>query len=368
MSTAYGRAMAGLLGEFDTMETDVKAERQRLANAAAARDGLARKGTPRPFGSESDHITHRPAEAAAVVWAADAMLGGASIKAIAREWTARGLNPPQAPAGKPWTSHSVTAILRNPRVAGLRTYVPSEERKRLAAAKETIRLEDHIVGPGEWEPIIPEETWRAVVNLLRDPGRKVPRGVRTMLGGLARCPCGAPVQGGRNARGKAIYRCAPARRGGRHGPHVQQMSGPVDEYVAAVIVARLSRPDLAELIAPKRPDLSPLHTEAQSIRTNLDQLAADMVAGLISRSQMIAATQAGNRRLDAITAELAAAASISALTPFTAAQPAQTVWDGLDGSRRRAVIDALAQVVIHPAGRGARTFNPDTISIEWRRG
>jgi site-specific DNA recombinase len=31
MSTAYGRGMAGLLGEFDKMESEVKAERQQLA-------------------------------------------------------------------------------------------------------------------------------------------------------------------------------------------------------------------------------------------------------------------------------------------------------------------------------------------------
>jgi hypothetical protein len=91
-----------------------------------------------------------------------------------------------------------------------------------------------------------------------------------------------------------------------------------------------------------------------------------MVAGLISRSQMLAATESGNARLAEISAELAAAASTSALAPFAAAESAQTVWDSLDGARKRAVIDALAEVIINPAGRGARVFDPATVQIEWR--
>ena len=68
MSTAYGRAMAGLLGEFDTMEVEVKAERQQLAYAAQ-RDAGIRHGGPPPFGSTA-------AERDAIRWAADALIGG----------------------------------------------------------------------------------------------------------------------------------------------------------------------------------------------------------------------------------------------------------------------------------------------------
>ena len=48
MSTAYGRGMAGLLGEFDTMETEVKGERQRLAAAEAAAAGKRWTACRRP--------------------------------------------------------------------------------------------------------------------------------------------------------------------------------------------------------------------------------------------------------------------------------------------------------------------------------
>ena len=58
MSTAYGRGMAGLLGEFDTMETEVKGERQRLAAAEAAEAG--KRGPPAAVPSATKTITSAP--------------------------------------------------------------------------------------------------------------------------------------------------------------------------------------------------------------------------------------------------------------------------------------------------------------------
>ena len=143
------------------------------------------------------------------------------------------------------------------------------------------------------------------------------------------------------------------------------MTGNVDPWVSEVIIGRLSRPDLADLCAPRRPDLAPLHREAASIRRNLDEMAGDRALGLVTREQMIAATKRGSDRLAEIEAQLAASASTSALAPFAAAGEARAVWEGLDVARRRAVIDALTPVILHPAGRGARVFDPGTVEIPW---
>jgi hypothetical protein len=378
MSTAYGRAMAGLLGEFDTMETEVKGERQRLAAEEAAMAGKRFVGGNRPFGYEEDHITVRPAEAAAIRWAADALLGGGAVSGVRREWNRRGLRPPQAPFGPlpehPWTRQAVTSILRNPRIAGLAVLPqredpddrpelddPPRRRKRL--------LPPEITGAGQWQAIITEEQWRALTALLGDPARKPPRGAYTLLGGLARCRCGNKVAAGTNATGKQVYRCDPASRGDRPGPHCQQMTGNVDPYVEAVIIERLSRDDIADLLAPPsaKTDTAALHREAAAIRRNMDELAGDRALGLVSRTQMLAASERANARLAEITADLAASASGSALAPFAAGKAAAEIWAGLDRTRKRAVMDALAAIVIHPAGRGARVFNPDTVEIQWHQ-
>src|SRR5690349_14217356 len=87
----------------------------RDGGVGGALAGKRRKGTPRPFGYGADHVTLDPDEAAAVRWAADCLLGGGTVSALAREWSARGLRPPQAPFGPlpevPWKRNSVTVIM-----------------------------------------------------------------------------------------------------------------------------------------------------------------------------------------------------------------------------------------------------------------
>jgi len=363
MTTAYGRAMAGLLGEFDTMESEVKSERQQLAYQAERDAGRRHPGR--------EPLTATEQGRDAVRWAADALLGGSTVSAVVREWERRGIRPTQAPYGplpeQSWSRTSVTTILRNPAVAGLRAY---SHRADGAAGRRTWTLVTDEAGEpvriaGE-EATLDEETWRAVAALLEAPGRKQSQGVRTLLGGLMRCACGNPVQATTSSAGHQVYRCNPATRGTRPGPHAQQSAAKVNAYVSAVVVERLSRPDVAGLTAPARPDTGPLHREAASIRANLDEMAADRALGLVTREQMLAATRRGTARLEEVTAALAASAQTSALAPFAAAQSAQAAWDGLDRERRRAVTGALCEVTMHPAGRGARVFDPATVTIAWR--
>ena len=272
MSSAYGRMMAGLLGEFDTAETEIKGERQKLANEEAARAGKRFTGGQRPFGYEDDHVTVRPAEAEAIRWAADALLAGGTISAVMREWNRRGLNTAQG--RKPFSRQSVTAILRNPRVAGLAVLPqredpddrpelddPPRKRKRL--------LPPEITGTGTWEAIITEEQWRALADPARRPRPASRPGAPTPCSaGSARCGCGNKVAAGTSSAGKQIYRCDPASRGDRPGPHAQQMTASVDAYVEAVIIERLGRDDIADLITPPAGtvDTAALHREAAAIR------------------------------------------------------------------------------------------------------
>ncbi|MGH3888313.1 MAG: recombinase family protein [Pseudonocardiaceae bacterium] len=61
LSTAYGRAMVGLLGEFDTMESEVKSERQRSAITWKAGQGLQAGSGHRTFGYAPEYtIVSKP--------------------------------------------------------------------------------------------------------------------------------------------------------------------------------------------------------------------------------------------------------------------------------------------------------------------
>lgn len=377
LSHDQGRLVGRILASVAKGEVERKGRRQKDAAEQGARQGKRFVGGNRPFGYEDDHLTARQAEADAIRWAVDALLGGGAVSGVKREWNRRGLRPPQAPFGPlpehPWTRQAVTSILRNPRLAGLAVLPQREDpddRPELDNPPRTRKrlLPPEITGTGNWEAIITEEQWRAVTALLGDPARKPPRGAYTLLGGLATCRCGNTVAAATSSAGKQVYRCDPVTRGDRHGPHAQQMTAPVDAYVEAVIIERLSRGDIADLLAPPAAavDSAALHREAAAIRRNLDELAADRAMGLVSRTQMLAATERGNARLAEIIADLAASASGSALAPFAAGKRAAEVWAALDRARKRAVIDAMTLIVIHPAGRGARVFDPATVEIPWR--
>jgi DNA invertase Pin-like site-specific DNA recombinase len=357
LGTDSGRLAARILVAVAKAEQERKSERQKLANEAAAVGGQRRLGTPRPFGYRDDHVTPDPVEGPAVAAACGVLLGGGTLSGVMREWSAAGLRPAQAPFGplpaQVWTRQSIRTILLNPRIAGLSAY------------------HGEIVGQGNWEPLVAEETWRAVHAILEDPGRKPPRGVRTLLGGLALCPCGNVVSGMPSHTGRYIYRCAPQKRNRAwSGMHVARQSVPVEQFIIKLVIARLSRPDAADLLAVPEggPDVAGLREEAAAIRRNLEEMAADRALGLITRPQMLAATGRANARLAEIAADLQTAAQENVLTPLVAAENAAAVWAELDLSRQRAVIKTLMTITLLSPGKGARRlFDPATIEVIWRQ-
>ena len=115
-------------------------------------------------------------------------------------------------------------------------------------------------------------------------------------------------------------------------------------------------------------DVGALREEAAAIRRNLEEMAADRALGLITRPQMLAATERAGVRLDEIGDELDHAARENVLAPLVAAENAAAVWADLDISRKRAVIKTLMSVTLHSPGRGAsRPFDPATVKVAWRQ-
>jgi hypothetical protein len=92
------------------------------------------------------------------------------------------------------------------------------------------------------------------------------------------------------------------------------------------------------------------------------QLGTDLDDGLITRDEWTARRARLTARVAEIDAALAATAGESVLAPF-AEDRAGAVWDRLDNAQRRAVIRLICDVIVHPAGRGARVFDPDTVEI-----
>jgi DNA invertase Pin-like site-specific DNA recombinase len=343
LTTDQGRLVGRILSAVARGEIERKGDRQRLAHKQRAELGLPPIG-PRALGYTVDGMELEPRAADYVRRGFETILTGGSLRSVVRLWNGAGL---RSARGRPYRTDTVRDALLNPRYAGLRA------------------VKGEVIGKGVWPAIVNEDTFYAVRGILGDPLRRTTPTTarRYLLSNLGRCGlCGGPVNaGGANRHGSRVYKCAK-----RTPNHLQRVADPIDDFVTDVVLERLSRPDLADLVAADRPDVSGLSFEAATLRTRRDQLAEDYAEGVLIRSQLLAGTRRIETRLAEIDAALADAARVTVLAAFIDRGDVRAVWDRLDLDQRRAVIDTLMAVTLHSPGQGARTFRPESIEITWR--
>jgi len=164
-----------------------------------------------------------------------------------------------------------------------------------------------------------------------------------------------------NSRGQHVYRCDRLRLPGSSG-HVARLSKPVDDYVTHLVIERLSRDDASDLLIDHdRPDVDELRGTARTLRARLEELGAEFATGELPASQLRVINDSIAAKLTAIEVEIADAGRVSVLGDLVGADDVRAVWDGLDLDRRRAVIDALMVITLLSPGKGARTFDPNTV-------
>ncbi len=355
LTSASGEMQASVLTAMARFEARRKGERQARANEQRARAGRW-VGGRRPFGFESDGLTVRESEAAAVRDGYREVLLGTPLAAIARRWNEAGFTTGQSRQARsghagepsPWRADAVRAVLLNPRYMG------------------RVRYRGEILpAPAEWPALVDEATFEAARAVLSNAARRTGgRAATHLLTGIAVCGvagCDATVHAGGNARrGIRAYRCS-----GSLG-HIARMADPVEEYVEAVAIARLSKPDARTLLM-RRPevDSEELQMTATGLRERLEALAVEFADGALTSAQLRVATERIRTRLAEVERSLADAGRVDVLGDLVEAADVAGVWRGLPLSRRRAAIAALMRVVLYPPGRGTRTFRPETVGIEW---
>jgi hypothetical protein len=183
------------------------------------------------------------------------------------------------------------------------------------------------------------------------------------------------TSGNRGRSKRPTYRCAQTAGPVEQG-HVARAVAALDAYVTAVVVERLRRPDVVELLVPAAPgvDLDALRATVNAARHRLTEIAQDYGDGVISRAEMITARQRATERLAAKEAELAAATAPTPLVGIADQPDPGAEWLAADLGRRRAVLSMLMTVSVLPVPRGggrARPLDgidldPEFVKIEWK--
>ncbi|SLE61069.1 site-specific recombinase, DNA invertase Pin [Mycobacteroides abscessus subsp. massiliense] len=361
LSTPSGRAVARTLGAWARYESEHKGERIRRARQQQAKAGGWHGGI-RPYGFEKDGVTIRPAEAAEIAKATEAIVSGVSLRSLVRDLNERGI--PTATGRGPWTSVALKDTIMRPRTAGLSSY------------------HGEVVGPAVWPPIVPEDTWRAACSILSDPARRTNAGrggtVRWLGSGLYVCGvCGeAQLRVGTGGSVKRhTYRCGNRNiRDG--GGHVTREAGSLDAYIEEVIVRRLSEPGLLDQFLSADPDQDTTTTRVEllAVRQRQDDLAGLFAAGQITARQLAISTEQLIAKEDQLAKTLASAGRRNPIQMLAGAKDLRSLWfgtdedrsDGLTLGQRRALLDVLMTVTVLPAPRTRGGFDPDYVRIDWK--
>ncbi len=345
LSTPAGRMLAGMLGHAARYEVEQKSARQVAANRARAQRGVS-LWTRRPFGFDRDGHEVRlvPREAAVIRWAAQRVLSGATLASIAEELDRRGI--PTSTGGSTWSVTPLKRVLLNPRNVGRVVYNGQD------------------FGTGQGPRVLDDDTFERVSAILTDPRRKVSpsTNVKYLLSGLVRCErCDEPMFATNTATKSAgkysIYRCLRCARVRRREY--------VDQVVEGVVLARLSRPDAASLLAADV-DVNALQGQVTELRDRRDGLAQLLADGLLGAEAVREQAKRLAGQIGDLERQINTALGDSPLGSLVGAQDVRAAWDGLSILARRAVIDTLMVVHIEAAGKGVR-FDPEQVRITWRK-
>lgn len=341
------------MAEAEVEKSSRRIRRQRLE---AAERGERHAGGSREFGTvgvgkNAVSEAQAAAERDLIAEAAARILAGDSLRGIVLDWLDRGI---KTSTGRLFVNASLRQMLKSPRIAGYRVHHGKWY-------------------PGQWEPIIPLEQWKALAEILNDPKRRTsPAGGlrRYLLSGLIFCGrCGRPaygrkgrVQGGR--RQPTGYGCHGLREEGGCGG-VRRKASDVEELICEALFIAVEGPAWDQVASRPAEDPSrELYEALASDQGLLDRLEDKVLEELVRPETARRKRVEIERRMDATRARLAQLGDrrVAVQVP----RNLREVWPSLSLDRRRAILAAVIERVdLLPQGSG-RAFDPDAVKVTWR--
>jgi site-specific DNA recombinase len=359
VSTANGRKSLRDKATTAAWELEMISERVTRWHRQRAHAGKPNVSGRRPFGYvDRQRSAVDQAEADVIVWAAEKLLSGHSLRSVVAGVADLGVT---APSGKPWRIPNFRQMLLSPGLAGIRTYQGAE------------------VASGGWPAILDRTTWVKLGARLNGAPRKEGRpAVRYLLSGLVRCGrCGHPMHSTKSPRGTRQYACRK-RSGAPQCGRLAIYAVPVEEHVGAKVLAHLSEGGLAAAVADlgdNRADAA--YAELAEAETALLELSADYYQHkLIGKAEFLVNRQALTERIERARQMLGSLTGRNALAELrdrlhpdadgTVSAAELAAWwndDSTPEERREVVQAALDRVVIHPSGPRMSRFDTGRVEV-----
>lgn len=356
-----GRMFARMLGARARAEIERKAARRLTLDIARAK-----KGKPAPwraYGYDKAGAVVE-SEAAIVREIFDSLLSGVGVQTIARSLSRRGIRNTR---GTAFSNHGIRQLAANPRYIAERWMAYSDR------PGSSIPSRQHYIGPGDWEPLVTLDVFRAVGLLLNHPDRR-PREstARKWLGsGLYLCgECGAsmkvtyrvqPAIGDRPERRRRAYVC-------RANPnHNGQPADAVDSAVLTAITAYIETADLASIGATDKQQerVAVLRAEEATLNQRRGKLKKSLAAGVLEPEDYAEAKDLINAEIVRVNAEIMSLANNQILMPLIRSVAPVEFFLNRDVAGQQDIIRALCPdgIVLVKRPPYTRGFKPEYVRI-----
>ena len=329
--------------EVAVLQTRIKRKMLQKAEAGEFHGGR------RPFGFHSNGVEINEAEARLIREAAQRILEGGSLRAIAKSWNERGI---RTTWDKPINETGLKKMLCSGRVAGLSEH------------------HGDIVGPAKWDAILDEATWQQVRIILDDPARRGPRPSRVYpLRGVLKCgKCGHWLAANPSNTGARRYACKSSRGGcGK----LNITADHVEQYVVDLILPLADMPDVREALRAEDAESAQAAQEMVLLIANENRKLSDIdemyANDEMSRESYIKQAKIIRDHLGTYESRLSTFQGRTALSHY--AGEVQSSWKDMPADDQRSILlSVLEYIEVRPVVRfGSNKFDPNRLRFKFRK-
>jgi len=356
---AFTTIFLDFLVAFAQMESEATAERLVSFHQDRAHQGLAHRNGMRPMGHDESWFSLVPEEVALLNEAANRVLAGEYLNAIAQDWMKRGIRTPRG--GTRWGPDNLKIILTSHRMVAQRFYNGASFDLEGVPA------------------VMDRELWERVrIKLESEAGS--PK-VQRLLSGILRCgaTCGLPLVGNLDRRGLPTYVCRKRRHERSACGGVEALCSPVDQVVGQQVVEFLNdRERVTSLLRQHAsgPEMDALHARMAELNdslTALDNARFNPPPGArrLPEDRYWTQSEAILRERESITRRLAVTREASLLAETLGVEWTPEAWQEAPIEWRRSILRlAVKEMTLEPRGQGKgragpAVFDPERVHVEF---